>query len=570
MDPPSYGRGPSGEVWKLEDNLYPFLELVVQVLSDQPLFIIINSYTTGLAPSVLGYLLDTLVTKQRGGHTECQELGLPVTASGLAACGATGRWMAGNQKRVRILCRNRLSKPNISPFAYTAEGGSPLVLDGVDLEIEDGQLCGGAGPQRLRQVHPGQALQRHPAPQRGKVYVAGMDTGRRRKSAGHPPHRGHGVPESGQPDCSRQRWRRTWPSPRRTWGVPPGGDPPPGGRRPGGGGDVGIPRGMPPICSPGGQKQRVAIAGVIAMAPCIVLDEPTAMLDPIGPGEVLRTIRPQPGERRHSGPHHPPYGRGRPGRQAGGHGPGQVMSPTAPPREVFQRVEACGGGPLPSRSRWSCSRSCARRRGRSPLGRPRADARKCAGPVPRHFAVRTGVPAGMHHFIKDWAPLEPIIQTEKLCPIPIRHRYAPSSITPWWRWIFTAYPGRTWGSSAIPVPEKSTPDPAPERPAEAHRRQVLFEGAGYLGRPRKPGQTRFQVGLVFQYPEYQLFEGNCLQGHRLRPQEYEAGRAGDRPAGPLRHRLRGPAGERAPAVPFELSGGQKRRVAIAGVHGYGA
>ena len=95
MDPPSYGRGPSGEVWKLEENLYPFLELVVQVLSDQPLFIIINSYTTGLAPSVLGYLLDTLVTKKYGGHTECQELGLPVTASGLALpCGATGRWMA--------------------------------------------------------------------------------------------------------------------------------------------------------------------------------------------------------------------------------------------------------------------------------------------------------------------------------------------------------------------------------------------------------------------------------------------------------------------------------------------
>ena len=97
MDPPSYGRGPSGEVWKLEENLYPFLELVVQVLSDQPLFIIINSYTTGLAPSVLGYLLDTLVTKKYGGHTECQELGLPVTASGLALpCGATGRWTSSN------------------------------------------------------------------------------------------------------------------------------------------------------------------------------------------------------------------------------------------------------------------------------------------------------------------------------------------------------------------------------------------------------------------------------------------------------------------------------------------
>ena len=95
MDPPSYGRGPSGEVWKLEENLYPFLELVVQVLSDEPLFFIINSYTTGLAPSVLGYLLDTLVTKKYGGHSECQELGLPVTESGLALpCGATGRWMA--------------------------------------------------------------------------------------------------------------------------------------------------------------------------------------------------------------------------------------------------------------------------------------------------------------------------------------------------------------------------------------------------------------------------------------------------------------------------------------------
>ena len=95
MDPPSYGRGPSGEVWKLEENLYPFLELVVQVLSDEPLFFIINSYTTGLAPSVLGYLLDTLVTCKYGGHAECQELGLPVTESGLALpCGATGRWMA--------------------------------------------------------------------------------------------------------------------------------------------------------------------------------------------------------------------------------------------------------------------------------------------------------------------------------------------------------------------------------------------------------------------------------------------------------------------------------------------
>ena len=64
MDPPSYGRGPSGEVWKLEENLYPFVELVSGVLSDQPLFFILNSYTTGLAPSVLTYMLETLVSKQ--------------------------------------------------------------------------------------------------------------------------------------------------------------------------------------------------------------------------------------------------------------------------------------------------------------------------------------------------------------------------------------------------------------------------------------------------------------------------------------------------------------------------
>lgn len=95
MDPPSYGRGPSGEIWKLEENLWPFVELVAELLSDEPLFFLINSYTTGLAPSVLTYILETLVTKKYGGHTESQELGLAVTDSGLALpCGATGRWMA--------------------------------------------------------------------------------------------------------------------------------------------------------------------------------------------------------------------------------------------------------------------------------------------------------------------------------------------------------------------------------------------------------------------------------------------------------------------------------------------
>ena len=93
MDPPSYGRGPSGEVWKLEESLFPFVQLCARVLSDKPLFVILNSYTTGLAPSVLGYILQMLVGRRFGGHVTWDELGLPCTASGMALpCGATGRW----------------------------------------------------------------------------------------------------------------------------------------------------------------------------------------------------------------------------------------------------------------------------------------------------------------------------------------------------------------------------------------------------------------------------------------------------------------------------------------------
>jgi len=89
MDPPSYGRGPSGEVWKLEDALFDFVKLCAGVLSDDPLFVLINSYTTGLSPSALTYITRSLL----GGHAESGELGLPVTSSGLALpCGAACRW----------------------------------------------------------------------------------------------------------------------------------------------------------------------------------------------------------------------------------------------------------------------------------------------------------------------------------------------------------------------------------------------------------------------------------------------------------------------------------------------
>ena len=99
MDPPSYGRGPSGEVWKMETSFYPFLQETVKLLSDNPLFVIINSYTTGLAPSVLTCLLDSIITPIHGGHTVSDELGLPVTDSGLVLpCGAAGRWTPDSEE----------------------------------------------------------------------------------------------------------------------------------------------------------------------------------------------------------------------------------------------------------------------------------------------------------------------------------------------------------------------------------------------------------------------------------------------------------------------------------------
>ncbi len=93
MDPPSYGRGPGGEVWKLEQNLWPFVSLCAGVLSDDPLFVLINSYTTGLSASVLSYVSDSIFTRKFGGHSESRELGLPVKDTGLVLpCGTTCRW----------------------------------------------------------------------------------------------------------------------------------------------------------------------------------------------------------------------------------------------------------------------------------------------------------------------------------------------------------------------------------------------------------------------------------------------------------------------------------------------
>ena len=93
MDPPSYGRGPKGEIWKIEESIYPFVELAAQLLSDDALFFLINSYTTGLQPAVLSYMLSAVIRKKRGGEVQSSEIGLPVSSNGLVLpCGATGRW----------------------------------------------------------------------------------------------------------------------------------------------------------------------------------------------------------------------------------------------------------------------------------------------------------------------------------------------------------------------------------------------------------------------------------------------------------------------------------------------
>ena len=92
MDPPSYGRGPKGEIWKIEESIHSFIQLCTKILSDDPLFFLVNSYTTGLAPAVLTYMLATEL-KSYNGTVDSQEIGLLVKSNGLILpCGASGRW----------------------------------------------------------------------------------------------------------------------------------------------------------------------------------------------------------------------------------------------------------------------------------------------------------------------------------------------------------------------------------------------------------------------------------------------------------------------------------------------
>lgn len=93
MDPPSYGRGPKGEIWKIEEAVYPLIKLCADVLNDNPLFYLISSYTTGLQPAVLTYMLKSVMQPKFDGNVEASEIGLPVSSNGLILpCGASGRW----------------------------------------------------------------------------------------------------------------------------------------------------------------------------------------------------------------------------------------------------------------------------------------------------------------------------------------------------------------------------------------------------------------------------------------------------------------------------------------------
>ena len=93
MDPPSYGRGPGGEVWKIEERIHDLIRLCAQLLVKEPLFFIINSYTTGLQPAVLSYMISSEISSKFGGRVQADEIGLPVTSNGLVfPCGSTARW----------------------------------------------------------------------------------------------------------------------------------------------------------------------------------------------------------------------------------------------------------------------------------------------------------------------------------------------------------------------------------------------------------------------------------------------------------------------------------------------
>ncbi len=172
MDPPSYGRGPSGEIWKLEENLYPFVQLVSQVLSDKPLFVIINSYTTGLAPSVVGYIMDTIFTKRFGGDSECGRAG--PSGDGFRPGPALRQHRPVDEER-----DNERSNSGPRPALYLSgreERAEHVVFDDLNLDIEAGKLRRRFGHNGCGKSTLAKHLNAILLPEGGSVTVYGMDT----------------------------------------------------------------------------------------------------------------------------------------------------------------------------------------------------------------------------------------------------------------------------------------------------------------------------------------------------------------------------------------------------------
>ena len=282
MDPPSYGRGPSGEVWKLEENLYPFVELVSRVLSDDPLFFIINSYTTGLAPSVPDR--DARCEEIRRQHA-VRRAGASRARYGAGAAVRRDLPLDKGETMTTAIEVSRLR------YAYDAQDGGEthIVFDGLDLSVRQGSFVAilghnGCGKSTLAKHFNAVLL-----PSGGSVHVYGMDTKDEEQLLAIRQHVGMVfqnpdnqivsnvveedvafAPENlGVPS---EEIRRRVDDALRAVGMYEY-------------------RTYAPQLLSGGQKQRVAIAGVLAMQPqCVVLDEPTAMLDPQGRREVLDTI----------------------------------------------------------------------------------------------------------------------------------------------------------------------------------------------------------------------------------------------------------------------------------------
>ena len=285
MDPPSYGRGPGGEIWKLEDNVYDLITLTEQVLSDDPLFFAINSYTEGLSPAVMEYIVKTTLCPVQGGRTHCDEIGLPVSATGgVVPCGATAIW-----EKCPMPTETPMLRVQDVKFRYDPEQPR-FAVDGVTMDLHRGEFVAVLGANGCGKSTLAKHLNAILLPETGTVLVEGMDT--RNEEHLYDIRQKVGIvfqnPDNQIVATIVEEDVAFAPE---NLGVPPQ--------------EIrtrideamklaGIyeKRDAAPYKLSGGQKQRVAIAGVIAMRPdCLVLDEATAMLDPHGRSQVMRTIR---------------------------------------------------------------------------------------------------------------------------------------------------------------------------------------------------------------------------------------------------------------------------------------